>query len=100
MRKDRSNHGRQSKQHDNNKQNKPQKSGKQNKHTSHSEYTRRYNKWEGYYLEDCDCTLCQYYQGKKKGCKLDKCCCEAEKKDAKANDRIERPRGWDRRWDK
>ena len=58
--------------------------------------TRRFNKWEGYYLEDCDCSLCPNYISKKKGCKLAKCCCEDEKRDAVKNGRIKRRKGWDK----
>jgi hypothetical protein len=56
------------------------------------------NTFRGYYLEDCDCAVCQNYLSRKKGCKLDKCCCEEEKRDALANGRIKRNRGelaWD-----
>ena len=28
--------------------------------------TRRYNKFSGYSLEDCDCRYCLYYGGKRK----------------------------------
>ena len=54
---------------------------------------KRKSKWKGYFLEDCDCTVCKYYLGKKRGCKLAKCCCEDEKLDALANGRINRKRG-------
>ena len=69
-----------------------------------SDTTRIYNKWTGYYLEDCDCSVCPNYikrKGKKQGCKYDRCCFENEKRDAIANGRIKRKRGWDRGgWDK
>ena len=58
---------------------------------------RNVNKFS-YYLEDCDCLHCKYYQGRKRGCKLEKCCCEDEKLDAVRNGRIKRRRGmmaWD-----
>ena len=61
-------------------------------------YTKYINKWQGYFLEDCECPYCDYYQGKKLGCKLDKCCCIEEKHDAIKNGRIKRKRGstsWD-----
>ena len=58
--------------------------------------TRRYNKFEGYYLEDCNCSVCPNYRGKKKGCKLTKCCCENEKQDAIKSGRIKRKKGWDK----
>ena len=54
---------------------------------------RNVNKWQGYYLEDCECALCLHYVGRKRGCKLDKCCCEEEKLDAIKNERITRKRG-------
>ncbi len=57
------------------------------------------NKFRGYYAEDCSCVYCMYYRGKKRGCKLEKCCCEEEKRDAIANNRIKRKRGL-MRWDK
>jgi len=60
--------------------------------------TRSIGRFEGYYLEDCNCIFCKNYQGKKRGCKLDKCCCDDEKLDAIANGRIERKKGsaaWD-----
>ena len=56
------------------------------------------NRFKGYYIEDCNCSACKYFQGQKRGCKLDKCCCEYEKLDAIANGRIKRRRGsttWD-----
>ena len=55
------------------------------------------NKFE-YYLEDCDCRYCSHYLGKKRGCKLQKCCCEDIKQDAIAHGRIKRKKGWDK-WD-
>jgi len=54
---------------------------------------KRKSKWKGYFFDDCDCTVCKYYQDKKKGCKLDKCCCEDEKIDALAKGRISRKEG-------
>ena len=54
--------------------------------------------WHGYYVEDCACLFCLHYGGKRRGCKLVKCCCEAEKCEAAANNRITRPRStlqWD-----
>ena len=56
------------------------------------------NKFKGYHLEDCECCWCSHFQGKKKGCRLPKCCCEGEKREAVANNRIKRKRGaleWD-----
>jgi hypothetical protein len=52
-----------------------------------------------YYMEDMTCGACLHYGGKKRGCKLDKCCCEEEKRDALTNNRIARPRGWFKRQD-
>ena len=54
---------------------------------------RKYDRFE-YYQEDTDCLWCLYYQGKKLGCKLEKCCCEDIRADAIANGRIKRKRGW------
>jgi hypothetical protein len=51
------------------------------------------DKGREYYLSDCDCLFCNNYSGKKRGCKLEKCCCEQEKLEAKAKDRIRRKRG-------
>jgi len=59
--------------------------------------TRILNKFE-YYLEDCDCQYCSNYLGKKRGCKLKKCCCEDIKQDAIKHGRIKRKKGWDK-WD-
>ena len=68
-------------------------------------------KFKGYYLEDCECQYCKYYQGRKLGCTYkgvqkhkerglgeDICCCEEEKLEAIAAGRIKRKRGsvsWD-----
>jgi len=62
------------------------------------DYTMYFNKWQGYYLEDCECSNCAYYQGKKLGCSLEKCCCTEEKYEAIKSGRIKRERGiakWD-----
>ena len=43
--------------------------------------TRRYNKFSGYSLEDCDCRYCLYYGGKRKRrvtCLADECVCKEE----------------------
>lgn len=43
--------------------------------------TRRYNKFSGYSLEDCDCRDCLYYGGKRKRrviCLADECVCKEE----------------------
>ncbi len=63
-----------------------------------SQITRIVNKFRGYFVEDCSCVYCLHYGGKKRGCKLTKCCCEEEKRDAIVNNRIKRKRGsmqWD-----
>ena len=41
-----------------------------------------YNKFPGYTLEDCDCTLCLHYAGRGNPCPLEVCCCEDEKQEA------------------
>jgi hypothetical protein len=59
---------------------------------------RNVNKWRGYYMEDMECRYCKFFQGKKRGCSRDKCCCEDEKLEAMAKGRIKRKRGsmtWD-----
>ena len=56
------------------------------------------SRWHGYYIEDMECRWCKYYQGKKRGCKLETCCFEDEKLDAIANKRIKRERR-EQRWD-
>jgi len=57
------------------------------------------NRWHGYYVEDCDCSLCLHKKGTKtQSCKLENCCCGEERFDAFINNRIERKRGlmqWD-----
>ena len=60
--------------------------------------TRIINKWEGYYLEDCECQYCLYFGGRKQGCKLKKCCFENEKREAEIKGRIIRERG-SMKWD-
>ena len=62
------------------------------------ENKRKYDRFE-YYLEDLDCRLCLYYQNKKLGCKLDKCCCEDIRAEAIAHGHIKRKAGWNRSWD-
>jgi hypothetical protein len=59
---------------------------------------RRVNKWCGYYMEDMNCMYCRFFQGRKKGCRLEQCCCEDEKLDAIKHGRIKRARrlkAWD-----
>ena len=60
-----------------------------------SQNTRIINKFQ-YYVEDMDCPLCLHYKGKKRGCSLDICCCLEEKREALANGRIKRKRGWNK----
>lgn len=73
--------------------------GKKNKSSrkNQDDNVRMVNKFRGYFMEDMQCIHCRFYQGKR-GCKHDKCCCEAEKLDAIINNRIKRKRGamsWD-----
>ena len=58
-----------------------------------SQDTRNFEKFE-YYVEDMTCPVCLYYQGVKRGCSLDTCCCLEEKREAWANGRIRHKRGW------
>ena len=61
--------------------------------TNKKDNVRNVNKFRDYYMEDMECCHCRHFQGKKRGCKLDKCCCEDEKLDAIANGRIKRKQG-------
>ena len=66
--------------------------------TKRKDYVRNLNKFEGYFMDDMECRWCKYFQGRKRGCKLDNCCCEDEKLEALAKGRIKRKRGsvsWD-----
>jgi len=56
------------------------------------QYTRNLNKFE-YFVEDCDCRMCLFWRGKKKGCVLDTCCCAEIRRDALAQGRIKRKPG-------
>ena len=52
--------------------------------------TRRYNKFSGYSLEDCDCRYCLYYGGKRKRrviCLAEECVCKEEIKKARRRER-------------
>ncbi|MCL2516925.1 MAG: hypothetical protein FWF15_00035 [Oscillospiraceae bacterium] len=60
---------------------------------------RSIDKWRGYYLEDCDCSLCKHFAGHKRGCRLEKCICEDEKCDAVTSGRVKRKRRRNRAWD-
>jgi len=53
------------------------------------QYTRVLNKFQ-YYVEDCTCDACLYWQGVKRGCSLDTYCCAEIKRDALAHGRIKR----------
>lgn len=57
------------------------------------------HRWAGYFVEDTQCMYCQYFQGRKHGCSLDKCCCLPEILDALVQGRIQRKRG-SLKWDK
>ncbi len=60
--------------------------------TNRQDNPRTANKWRGYYLEDTSCQYCLHYQGKRRGCALDACCCEEEKLEAIRAGRIKRSR--------
>ena len=45
-------------------------------------YTRRYQKWARNTTDDCSCIYCLYYQGKKRPCPLEVCCCAEEREEA------------------
>ena len=46
-----------------------------------SVYTRRYNKFKSYTLEDCACIYCLHYPGRKnRPCPLEVCCCAEERR--------------------
>ena len=45
-------------------------------------YTKIYNRFKGYTVEDCDCIFCLHYDDVKKRCPLPKCCCEEERAQA------------------
>jgi len=56
------------------------------------------NKHRGHDLNDCNGSACKYFQGKRRGCKLAKCCREDERLDAIASERTKRKQGamaWD-----
>ena len=55
-------------------------------------------KFRGYNLAEYECKNCRNYRGRKRGCKLDKCCRDADKLEAIAADRHRRNRGSDK-WD-
>lgn len=54
------------------------------------DYTRIYNKWQGYSLADCECRYCLYYGGKRKHkviCLADTCVCKEEIAEARRRER-------------
>lgn len=53
-----------------------------------TENTRILDRFNGYSVADCDCTLCLYYGGKRRGCNLDKCCCAEERREAVERERF------------
>lgn len=49
------------------------------------------NKWQGYLVADCDCKLCLYYGGRRKGevnCLAEECVCRAELREAVHRERM------------
>jgi len=44
--------------------------------------TRILDRFTGYSVADCDCKLCLWYGGKRRGCKHGECCCAEEKHEA------------------
>ena len=61
----------------------------------YNDYTRIYDRFHGYYLEDCDCRYCLYYLGsyrKKARCALNKCLYLQEILDAIDHKRVFRKR--------
>lgn len=56
----------------------------------HTDYTYIYDRFHGYFLEDCDCRYCQYYEGlgKNKHCVSKLCVCFDEIDDALEHGRI------------
>lgn len=47
--------------------------------------TRILDRFNGYTLADCDCSLCLHLS-KKQGCALPECCCAEERADALARE--------------
>ncbi len=50
------------------------------------------SEWNGYYLDDLECSLCAHYRGRKLGCMNSECLYEAEKKNAFEHGKIKRPK--------
>lgn len=48
--------------------------------------TRIYHRFTGYTLEDCACCYCLHYDGKRKGCTVEPCCCLSERLQAMAQE--------------
>jgi hypothetical protein len=44
--------------------------------------THIYNKFEHWSVEDCSCTACLYWQGKRRGCIIAECCCSDIRQEA------------------
>jgi len=62
------------------------------------ENIRKTLNYKALFLDDCDCRHCKYYQGRKRGCKLENCCCDDEKLEAISAGRHKRKKGaqsWD-----
>ena len=59
---------------------------------------RKDNRQHDRFKGDSDCNNCKFYQGHKRGCKLDKCCFDDEKLNAIAKGKIKRVRRTSR-WD-
>ena len=59
-----------------------------NKEYNMGQHTRIHNRFTGYTVADCDCKFCLYYGGKRKGCTIEKCCCEEERAAAIAKERM------------
>ena len=51
-------------------------------------------RWQGYSIADCDCKLCLYYGGRRRGevqCRVEECVCKEELREALRRER--RPDG-------
>ena len=54
---------------------------------------KRYQRWTGYTIEDCDCRYCVYYGGKRDGeirCLVDECVCKEELKSIARKEKAEK----------
>ena len=54
-----------------------------------SKNTRIYDRFQ-YFAEDCDCSVCLYWKGAKRGCTLTACCCEDIRSAAVKGGRVSR----------